>query len=271
MASVIETAAGKTVNYRFQSGKTYYLCRESSFLVLPDGKTLVAPLYNTQTSLYKTLYAEDITTRNACQIGTHSGSIRTILYDQASKTLFAGNNSGHIVQYQKSEDSTSFSQLKSYGNVGLICLSSSTLVKNLAIFGGSNKSIIAIDIDSKEVVPGSVTTPFTNIYTLTPCEVSGSRTLLSVGGDSANYSDTCTDIFEMHFEGKEDEENTPTSTNASTTSGDPLPEANTFPGVPSQDLVNVIISGLRGYVKELFSDFTRVYLEKLKELQGKFY
>ena len=285
MASVIQASAGSTVNYRFRSGKEYLLCHESSFLVLPDGKTLVAPLYNSQNYTWKTLYAEDITTGKASQIGTHPNNITTVLYDEASKTLFAGDSSGHLIQYQK--DSASFSQLKNYGDLGLGCLRSSTLVKNLAIFGGSKKCVVAIDTKTKEVVSGPVTTAFTYVYTLTPCEVSGSRTLLSVGGATVNYSDTRTDIFQLCFGDNEDEDkknedqvekkkqNPPTTTTTTTKSFStqtppPLnPKATTFPGVPSTNLVTPIICSLQGYVKGLFSDFTKVYWDRLEELQRK--
>ena len=232
--------------------------------MLPDAKTVVASFFNGID--YKTLCAEDITTGNKSQVGTHSGNISTVLYDEASRTLFAGDNSGYVIQYQKSEDSASFSQLKNYWNVGIGYLYSSTLVKNLAIFGGNNNRIIAIDIDSKQVLPGSVITSFQCIRTLTPCEVSRSRTLLSVGGSRVNYSDTRTHIFEVWFDDNEDE-----SVSTTSASSQLSPDTMTFPGVHSQDLVNVIISGLKGYVKELFSDFTRVYLGKLNELQGKCY
>ena len=260
---MIEAAAGSTVDFKFQTANTYRLCHESSFLVLPDGKTVVAPLY--RNGSYNTLFAEDITTRNAGQIGTHSSGIYTVLYDPASRTLFAGDKSGRLSQYHKAEDSTCFSKSKGYGNVGLGYIYSCALVKGLAIFGGSNNCIIAVDAQSKQVLSGFVVTSFRFVYSLTPCEVSGSRTLLSVAGQSPGYSDTRTDIFELEFQESEDDLLSTTTI----ASSQPPPETMTFPGVQSQNLVNIIVSGLRGYVKELFSDFIRVYLEKLVELQGK--
>ena len=273
LALVIEAATGSTVNHKFQSGKMYVLYHESSFLVLPDGKTVVAPLYQNYKNYqqtWRTLFAEDITTGKGIQINTHLSDITTVLYDEASKSLFAGDKSGHIIQYQK--DAISFSQSKSYGNLGFGVLHSSAVVKGFAIFGGTKKCIVAIDIQSKEIFSGSVKTAFTNIHTLTPCEVSGSRSLLSVGGHTLNYSDTCTDIFEMHFEETRNEESSLTTTSPLTTQTHPeLPEPTSYPGVHCQNLVNTIISSLQGYVKGLFSDFTRVYWDKLRELQGKYY
>ena len=261
---VIETAPGSTVNYQYQSAQTYYLSFESNFLVLPDEKTLVAPF----SSNPKLLYSEDITQNNPTQIGTLTNYIYTVLYDEASKTLFAGDDNGYVIQYQKAENSASFSKSKDYGNLGIGSLYSSTLVNGLAIFGGSNNSIIAIDIKTKTIY-GSVVTAYKYIYSLTPCKVSKSRTLLSVCGGNPNYSDTSTDIFQICLDSKSknDVSQTPSVSSNDTQEIRTLP---TLQSVSNQKVVDSIICGLHEYVKGLFCDFTKVYLDKLRDLQGKF-
>ena len=262
-------AAGSTVNYQHQSKMNYYLYCESSFLVLPDGKTVVGSNYD-GSGCYNKLYAEDITQCNPTQIGTHSHNIYTVLYDEASKTLFAGDANGYLIQYQKNENSSSFSKSKDYGKIGVGKIYSSTFVKGLAIFGGSNNSIIAIDTKTQTIISGSVITAFTNIYSLTPCKVSKSRTLLSVCGQTPNYSDTCTDIFEICLDSETQNDDSQTSTISKSV----IEEIQTLPivpGVSNQKMLDTIICGLHDYVKGLFCDFTKVYLDKLRDLQGKFW
>ena len=213
--------------------------------------------------------SEDVTQGKSTQIGTHLDNINTLMYDKASKTLFAGDESGNIIQYQKDEDSTSFSQLKNYGNVGVGKVYSSILVNGLAIFGGKNGSIIAIDISKQKIISESIATAISNIYSLTSYKVSKTKTLLSISGNQPNYSDTHTDIFELHFDtGPKGDESQGCSYSNSVNQ-----ESSTLPSLPTTNnhqVVDTIVSSLQKYLKGLFSDFTRVYLDKLRDLQSKY-
>ena len=265
LTSIIGAAPGSTVNYTFQSKQGFYLYYESAFLVIQEGKTIVGPILTGNYSC-TTLVSEDVTQGKSTQIGTHLDNINTLMYDKASKTLFAGDESGNIIQYQKNEDSTSFSQLKNYGNVGVGKVYSSILVDSVAIFGGSNKTIVAIDTKTQEKLTGSLATAISNIYSLTSYKVSKTKTLLSISGNQPNYSDTHTDIFELHFhsEPRDQESQINTSTESI------YHKTTTFPTANNHQVVDTIVSSLQKYLKGLFSDFTRVYLDKLRDLQSKY-
>ena len=195
VTEIIGTDPDSTVSLRYKSKLEFCNLYESSFLVLPDGKTIIGSYWRNQMELI----AEDITTNKVTHIGTLTNRILTVLYDPKTLSLFAGDESGHLHQYkhQKNGDSGSFLLVKNYGDIGLGGLESSELVGDLAVFGGTEKSLGVVDVRKKELVKGTFETAFKWIHSLQVCKVSKTRTLLSVGGYDPSYSNSLSDIFEV--------------------------------------------------------------------------
>ncbi|MEL6805731.1 MAG: hypothetical protein AAFO91_18320, partial [Bacteroidota bacterium] len=64
--------------------------------MLPDGKTLIGP----DSSGTAKLVAEDLSTNKSRLIKTLGNFIRTVLYDPETRSLFAGDHDGHLLQFQ---------------------------------------------------------------------------------------------------------------------------------------------------------------------------
>ena len=86
---------------------------ENSFLVLPDGKTVVG----SDGLNYKNLIVEDITLRNPKKIGTQVDKILSVNFDSLTQSLLVGDFEGHVKQYKKKDES--FTMVKNYGNIGI--------------------------------------------------------------------------------------------------------------------------------------------------------
>ena len=115
MSRVIDTASGQVVKVQTESRQKFDATFENNFLVLPDGKTVIGPDAQNEDKLVM----EDITTKEVSEIGKHGKFIYTVLYHEESRSLLVGDHTGHVVQYQKKEDSNSFTKVKDYGDVGI--------------------------------------------------------------------------------------------------------------------------------------------------------
>ena len=148
----------------------------------------------------KNLILENLSKKVTTNIGTLRNSIRTILYDPKTKSLFAGDKFGRLHQYQRSRDEDQFKLVKDYGNVGIGPISSSCLCGDLAFFGGFGFSLAAVKISEKKLVKGTFRTAIGSIYSLEACRVSNSRVLVSVGGGTPSYSESLSDVLEVKCE-----------------------------------------------------------------------
>ena len=158
--------------------------------MLPDGKTVIGP----DGSDYKKLMMENIILKNQSQIGTHGGFISTVLYDSLTQSLLVGDDSGHVKQYRKVNES--FTMIRDYGDVDLGDVVSSTKVGRFGIFGGQNYSLVAIDISGQRVYAGLPKSPFKYTYSLQVCKGEGSR-VLSLGGNDPQYSSDESDCLDV--------------------------------------------------------------------------
>ena len=261
-ASIIEAASGSTVSFFHQSKQEFDGYQESNFLVMPDGKTIVGR----DAGKDKKLVAEEITSNTITEIRRLSSTIKTVLYDPKTRSLFAGDGKGHLHQYHKTEDTTSFTLVKDHGDIGLDCLRSSALVGEVAIFGGSNSRLVAVDIPSKELLIDKFKTAFRDIYFLQACEVSKSSIFLSVGGYKSSYSNSLSDIFEV--ETKEEAPASTISTETETHQPKPALIPDLYPQY-SEKMVKSLLSDIFAYVDVLFRNFTRQYEARLQQTRGK--
>ena len=180
-----------TIKIRDQTQNKFFVSYENSFLVLPDGKTVVGP----DGSDRKKLMMEDITQGNPKEIGTHGDSIITVLFDSLTQSLLVGDNKGHVKQYKNKNGF--FTMVKDYGKVGVDRLVSSTQVGGFAIFGGQKNSLVAINIFEQRVYAGLLTSPFEWTCSLQVCESAGSKVYLSFGGKFFEYFSNIPDYLDM--------------------------------------------------------------------------
>ena len=173
---------------------------ENDFIILFYGRTIIGA------SEFKELVAEDITRKNTKVIAKYKALIRTILFDSVTRTLFVGDSFGFVRQYQQSKrsnflglfkESLYFSLLKDYGNVGVGWVLSSSKVGGFAIFGGSNNSLVAIDISEQQLCKGVIKSPFEKTYSLRVCFGVYRNVYLSVGGENPDYSSIKSDCLEV--------------------------------------------------------------------------
>ena len=200
---MIKAQTGSTVNRLYQSKKEFFCCYENSFLVLPDGKTLVGA-----GSSGKNLVSEDLTTNISTEFGTMGNNIQNVLYDPKTKSLFAGDKIGILHQYQKSRDQDPFKLVEDYGDIGIGWTHSSCLCGDLAFFGGDYSTLAAVKISEKKLVEGTLKIATKNVYSLEACRVSDSRVLISVAGGTCSYSESLTDVLELKCEVEDTESET---------------------------------------------------------------
>lgn len=267
LRSIIETSPDSLVKIVHESEQKFYAQFENNFLILPDGKTIIG----VESSTYKGLIMEDITQRSPVKIGVHSNYIRTVFYDQFSKTLFAGDENGHVIQYQRCEESGSFHLLKDYGNVGVGRIFCSAQVGGLAVFGGSNTySIMAIDISQQTVVQGCVETAIRYIDSMQFCRVSRECNLLSVGGRNASFSESSLNIFEVKLLNNKRFKFLESSLEGSCKSKHKDALNKDF-GWNSQILLDVILSSIKVYIKGLFQNFEKLCINQFKNQKSRFF
>ena len=184
---------GEKVKFTNQTKNQFCAENENSFLVLHNGRTIVGVELNTK----KTLVNEDITTSKAVSFGKHEGRIQTLLYDEGSGSLFTGDCSGRIKQYKRGSSTHAFSLVKDYGNLGIEIVFSSAQVGGLALFGGSNHSLVAINIHERTLCEGQIKSPFYHTFSLQVCQGVGQKKYLSLGGTKSNYSSSVSDFLDV--------------------------------------------------------------------------
>ena len=187
---------------RNETKNEYYASYESKLIVLPDAKTIIG----VNSSYPNKLMMEDITKGNPTKIVKHSHEILTLLFDSMTETLLVGDTSGQVKQYKKRkksnfcgllEDSDSFKLLKDYGDVGVGWILSSAQVGPLAIFGGKQNSIVAINILEQRLCEGFIESPFRDTLSLQVCQGVDSNVYLSVGGEYPDYSLDVSDYLDV--------------------------------------------------------------------------
>ena len=144
-----------------------------------------------------TLTLENIVTNKASTFGNHEGIVKTLLYDEVTGSLFAGDYSGHIKQYKRGHGHSNFTLLKDYGDVGIDYIISSAQVGRLAFFGGRNHSIVAINISERRVYKDTISSPFFCTFCFQVCHGLNDKVYLSVGGCVPEFSPSVSDLLDV--------------------------------------------------------------------------
>ena len=179
------------IKIRHQTQDRYWVQFDNHFLVLPDAKTLVGADATDKSKLM----IDDITQGNPKQIGKHGSWISTVLFDSLTQSLLVGDIDGHVKQYKKVNQS--FRMVKDYGDLGVGWVISSSQKGHIAIFGGDQYSLIAIDIFKKQVFDGLLKSPFKFTLSLQVYKGVNSNVYLSLGGDCPKYSSDASDFLDV--------------------------------------------------------------------------
>lgn len=126
----------------------------------------------------------------------HKGTIQTLLYDEATGSLFAGDHTGRIKQYKRGNSHNNFSLVKDYGHVGIGAVFSSAQVGGLALFGGCDNYLVGISIREHDLVK-KIRSPFNYTCSLQVCHGVDQKVYLSLGGDEPDYSSFKSDFLDV--------------------------------------------------------------------------
>jgi hypothetical protein len=258
------------------------VCYENHFLVLPDGKTIIGVEYKGQ---HNVLFMEDISRNDVNayrQIATYGYYIYTVFYNSVSKSLFVGENSGKVAQYQRDVNGETWTMAKDYGNIGIGHIFSVDQIEDIVIFGGGGShSVRANDSKNKNLLQGTLKTAICYIYSLQVCELPENKVYLSVCGQNQNYTNTKTDIynatelaktFGFHFQSQEKFEEIPKSESSKDKSIEDFPEETSTPtpcGCNIKKAIDSLLEKLADYLEDFQSIICSNFTHKIKSLIGK--
>lgn len=174
----MKSAPGERVESVYKTKYEFSACFENNFLVLPGGKTVVG----VNGENLSNLIAENIASNKGHTFGNHLGTINTLLYDQITESLLAGDQYGHVVQYKRK--GSGFSLVKIYRRLGLDSVNCSAQVGGFAFFGGKKDFLGAIDIRKREDCRLKKQILFSSSFSLQVCRGPNQKVYLSVGGEN---------------------------------------------------------------------------------------
>jgi hypothetical protein len=269
---IFDASNGSTINHVHQSQKNFYIFYENSFLVLPDGKTIVGA----DADDYSKLICEDITRNDSnaySQIAKHEKRIYTVFYNVLTKTLFVGDYTNVVIEYKQNGNNLSWTETKNYGDIDVGCVLSVTQIGDILLFGGySSYKIRAIDTKKKTLLSGTLETPFGCNYSLQVCELLDKKLYLSICGRDPNYSGNKTDIYDVTNQGKifnyQFKENVETSSDK--LGGNQDQQNDNTCGCNSKITINSLFAKLEHYLEvfagQMFSHFNKRLLSTLSKI-----
>ena len=252
LPAMIQAKPGTVISTLRETKQEFRVNSENSFIVL-DGKRVVG-----RDESKKKLVLEDITRNKPSLIAEHGDYIQTLLYDPKTETLLVGDSTKHVIQYER-EESGSFTLLKDFGDVGVGLVTASAKIGGFGVFGGLKTSrMVAIDLKEGRLCQGTIITAFEDVFSLQECKVSGSETLLSVGGTKPSYSGSLTNVFRVKIESSKLKE---------TVSKEAVYDIQTPPRKEFilEEKTDTLMWGLRIYVEQLFQNYSQKYsVDRLK-------
>ena len=127
---------------------------ENQFVVSENGRHLIGADGTDSTRVC----VEDTTTGSKFSFGKHQNFIETLIFDNDSGTLLAGDYHGHLVLYDLDLVNKTFRQVRDFGDleIGFVC--SSFRHKGYVFFGGHKNKLKVLDLPGKEMLPGYLET-----------------------------------------------------------------------------------------------------------------
>lgn len=181
------------VKPKHQTTNKFYELFKNSFIILPDGKTIIGVSKKNQ----NTLKIENIITNKAAAFGKHNGSIQTLLYDKVTGSLFVGDKCGQIKQYKRGSTTLAFTLIKNYEAFLINSVISSEQLDGIVIFGGFFYSIFAINIRERRRYKKRIRSPFESNVSFQVCHGLNNKVYLSIGGSLREYNLHCSDFLDV--------------------------------------------------------------------------
>jgi hypothetical protein len=188
------------VYYTKQSETNFYVDYENNFIILADGKSVVGVEYG---GSYNKLVMENLenlgdSLEKPVKFGNGSSYVNLLVVSPDFSSIFVGDNSGKLLQYDFCPSSKSWEFSFNFGDIGIKSLYTCSRYKNLMVFGGYSSNIRVLDTQRKEMFLGPFKTVLSNVLSLRIFKDDKSNILLTVVGNCVNYSSPETDVFKIN-------------------------------------------------------------------------
>lgn len=176
-----------------QTKNRFFVKHQNNFTVSKDGNLVIGPSFEDD----HCLIIEDLSNRDYHKIDfldVHDGQVSTVLLDEKSNTLLAGDIDGQLTEYALIVSNTFCKKKKEFGDIDVGPVLSCCQFGSLAFFGGWYR-VRVIDLKTGEDL-GSFGTALGYIYSIEVVEISESQTVLFVFGEE-KYEDDKSDMFDI--------------------------------------------------------------------------
>ena len=190
----MEQSSGQTVSPFYTSSGEFRVEYENSFVFSDEGKHLIGVDAGKSTQVR----VEDITTGSGFSFGKHGDVIYTLIFDEDSGSLVAGDKNEHLVQYHLDLENKKSNQIKNYGDLGIESITSSFLFNGFVFIGAQEYYVKVLNLSQRKILPGEILTGVEMISSLQVCVVDNFRIFLAVVGSDYDYSSTESDLYEVH-------------------------------------------------------------------------
>ena len=179
----------------------YFNRFQGNFVILPNEQTIIG--YNANSGK---LQLENICSNSPAreiEFEIIDSLVHTILYNFELKALLIGFSNGRLLQYLLGKRGK-LTMDKDYGDIGINCISVSTLLGNIAAIGGTYQNqmkfkkycrLKLLDMNLKVLVSPNIKTAICSIKSLSFGETSD-QIFLGIAGAVPNYLAERTDIFD---------------------------------------------------------------------------
>ena len=191
--SIMEQSNFSTVSPVHVSSCRFGVQYENQFVFSDDGKHVIG----VDASVSTRLLVEDLTTGSSFQFGKHSHIVSTIIFDEESNTLLAGDWDGHVIQYTVDLVKKKISQIKDHGNLRIGFLISSFRIMNYVFVTGNEYKFRAIDLSLSEVIQDHIETAIKWVRSLQVCIIGKSKIYLAAVGGDPDYTSKKSDLFDL--------------------------------------------------------------------------
>ena len=195
LEAILNARRDQVISPIHKSKLKYFAVLENSFLVLPDGKTIIGVEYGDKFN--NSLVMEDITDSkdSFLRFGNHRKSIYAVLFVKETNSLFSGDENGDLFEY-KLDKNRNVSLVKHYGNIGIGTINSGVYLGSVLILGGNKSLIRVLDMGKKVLVGKPFKTAVEFNHSLRLCKTEDSRVLFITSGILYNYTNFTGDIFD---------------------------------------------------------------------------
>ena len=189
----MQQTSNKKVSPFYSSITRFGVELENNFVFSTDAKHLIGVDGTDSTRII----VEDISTGSSFSFGRHSHVVSTLVFDDDSSTLLAGDCDGIMIQYNLDLAKKKCVQVKSFGDLEIGWVLSSFRLKGFVFFGGYRNRIRALDLSSNTMLPGHVETAVAWVHSLQVCVVNASRVYLAMVGFNTEYSSSKSDLYDI--------------------------------------------------------------------------